>query len=238
MPQAAAQFLWAKLPEPAALSEAAAIAGKVSTFSGAELTAFIQSKLSDIEFLNSNGGRMLESLAVNGLFAALQDNSEIRAIRSAATTVTKLLDGSDLQNLLTSLQQEINARLDLKHLEDLVDQDSFDSLDSWLKARLEDFLEQRLVGAQGLAELQQLRTNLHTIFSKAEELYNKALAAVRNNYTFAFHASFQRTEINPVLLDVLFDFGVANSQASQGIRLAVAGKFDESSPGFAHRSND
>ena len=227
LPQAAAQFLWAKLPDPAAIADAVAIAQKVSTFSADELTAFIESRLGDSEFLDSNSGEMLESLAVKGLFAALQDKTEIRTIRSAAAAVTELLDGSDLQKLLTSLQKEINARLDLNHLENVVDQASFDSLDSWLRARLEDFLEQRLVGAQGLAQLQQLRTSLQTIFGKSEELYNKALAAVQSNYTFALHSSFQSTAASSALLDVRFDFGAANSQASQGIRLALAGKFDE-----------
>ena len=227
LPQTAARFLWAKLPDPAAITEVTAIARKISNLSSDDLTAFIQSKLTDVEFLNSDAGKTLESLAVSGLFAALQDNTEVKGIRSAAMAVVGLLDGSDLQKLVTNLQNEINTRLDLKHLEDVVDQTTFDSLDTWLKARLEDFLEQRLVGAQGLAELQQLRANLRTIFSKADELYNKALAAVRNNYTFAFHAAFQSTSTNSALLDARFNFGAADSQASEGLRLALAGKFDQ-----------
>jgi hypothetical protein len=227
LPHTAAGFLWSKLPDQQAIGDAAAIAKQVSALSPAELTSFIQSKLPDIPFLNTSAGKMLESLAANGLFAAIQDSEALSAVKNAATTVSGILDGSELEKLLTKLQAAIDTKLDLKQLETVVDQASFDSLDTWLKARLESFLEQDLVGAQGLAELQKLREGLHSILTKADDWYKKALAAVRHNYSFEFNATYQRTATASALLDVLFDFDAAGSQANQGLQLALGGKFDQ-----------
>jgi hypothetical protein len=121
----------------------------------------------------------------------------------------------------------VNSKLDLKNLKAVVDQSSFDSLDSWLKARLEDFLEKDLVGAQGLKDVTALRAGLQTILTKAGDFYKKALAAVRENYSFTFSGTYQATAANSALLDVVFDFGAANSQAGQGLKMALSGNFDQ-----------
>src|SRR5262249_30225629 len=114
-----------------------------------------------------------------------------------------------------------------KKLDAVVDQTTFDSLDAWLKARLEDLLEQKLVGAQGLAELNKLRAGLKAILNKKDELYAKALAALKRNYDFAFHATYQNATTTSALLDAVFDFSAPGSQASNGLKLALGGKFDQ-----------
>jgi hypothetical protein len=227
LPHAAAQFLWSKLPQQQPIADAAAIAKLMSTLSPDDLTGFIQSKLSDVVFLATDAGKMLESLAVNGLFAALQDKQALAGIMEAAANVVNILDGSELENLLTNLQAAVNTKLDLKQLENVVDQASFDSLDTWLKARLEDFLERDLVGVQGLAELQKLRSGLHAILTQADDWYNKALAALKHDYAFTFNATYQSTATTSALLDVLFDFEPAGSLAGQGLKLAIGGRFDQ-----------
>ena len=227
LPQTATQLLWAKLPDQQAITAVAAIAQQVSQMTGSNLETFIQSKLSDVSFMDTDKGKALESFSATELFSALQDTAALADIQKAATAVTSILDGGVVQELLTKLQSAINTKLDLKQLESVVNQTSFDSLDTWLKARLESFLEQKLVGSAGLAELIKLRTGLHAILTKADDLYNKALAALKKNYGFSITATYQQATTTSALLDADFDFGATGSQAAEGLRLALSGKFDQ-----------
>ncbi len=227
LPQTATQLIWSKLPDPSAISAIAGIAKKVASLTDANLTQFLQTSLADVPFLNTTEGMALESLAAKGLFAALQDKGALTDIQNAAGLVGQILDGSALQSLLTKLQDAVNTRLDLKKLETVVDQTTFDSLDTWLKARLEDFLEQKLAGAQGVAELKKLQAGLKAILEKKDELYAKALAALKRNYDFTFHATYQNTTTTSALLDAVFDFSTPGSQAGNALKLALGGKFDQ-----------
>src|SRR5262249_33432319 len=159
-------------------------------------------------------------------FAAIGDSPELADIKKAAGLVTAILDGSEVQALLSKLQDAINTKLDLKQLEAVVDQTSFDTLDTWLKARLEDFLEHNLVGPAGLAEIQKLRDGLKNVLAKADDLYAKALVALKKQYDASINATYQRTSTTSALLDATFDFGVGGSQAGTGLKLALAGRFD------------
>ena len=227
LPQAATQFIWSKLPDKNAIATIAAIAKQVSNSSDDELKTLVQSKLADVPFLNTPQGQALSSLAVDGLFSVLQNTNALADLKKFAGQVAGILDGSDLQTFLTNLQAAVNTKLDLAQLESVVDQASFDSLDTWLKARLEDFLEQKLVGAQGLAEITKLRDGLHAILSKADDLYSKAVAALQKSYTFSFNETYESTATTSALIDATFDFSSANSRAGDGLKLALSGKFDQ-----------
>jgi hypothetical protein len=227
LPQTATQLIWSKLPDGAAISSIAGIANKVAGLTGNDLVSFLGTSLSDVAFLNTPEGMALESLAVNGLFAALQNNAALADIQKSAGLVGQILDGAALQSFLTRLQGLVGTKLDLKKLETVVDQTSFDSLDTWLKARLEDFLEQKLAGSQGLSELIKLRAGLKAILDKKDELYAKALEALKRNYNLAFQAMYQSTTTSSALLDVVFDFAAPGSQAGTGLKLVVGGKFDQ-----------
>jgi hypothetical protein len=227
LPQTATQFLWSKLPDVAAVGEIKDVAQQARDLSPDGLSAFLQSKIGNIAFLNSTAGQALESFAVNGLFDAIGNTAALTKIKGAAGLVVDILDGHELQTLLTNLQAAINTKLDLKRLETIVDAASFAQLDTWLKARLEDFLEQKLVGVQGVAEIEKLRDGLHAILAKADDLYDKARAAIKKQYDFTVNATYQSTSATSPLLDVAFDFSVAGSDATAGLRLALAGKFDE-----------
>jgi hypothetical protein len=227
LPQTVTQLIWSKLPAPAEISSIAGIAKKVAGLTEDSLGELLASSLSNVSFLNTTEGKTLEALAAKGLFAALDDSGALQDIQKAAGKVGEVLDGSALQNLLTKLQDAVNTRLDLKKIESVVDQTTFDSLDTWLKARLEDFLEHRLVGAQGVAELKKLQAGLKAILDKKDELYAKALAAIKRDYEFSIHATYQKTETTSALLDVLFDFDAPGSEAGLGLKQALAGKFDQ-----------
>jgi hypothetical protein len=227
LPQTATRLLWSKLPDPAEIAKIAGLANQVSGLTEDGLTDLLKTSLASVPFLNTTEGLALQSLASKGLFAALQDTTAFTDIKKAAGVVGQILDGSDLQNFLSRLQNAVNTKLDLSKLESIIDQNSFDSLDTWLKARLEDFLEQKLVGPQGLTELQKLRAGLHAILQKKDELYAKALEALRRDYEFSIHATYQKTTTSTALLDAAFDFSAAQSQAADGLKLALAGKFDQ-----------
>jgi len=227
LPQTTMHLIWSNLPDPTAISSIAGIARKVAQFTSGDLTQFIQNSLGNASFLSTTEGKALESLAADGLFAALQDTAALAKLQKAAGHVEQILDGDALQGLLTRLQNAVNTRLDLKKLDAVVDQTTLDSLDDWLKARLESFLEQKLVGAQGVEEVKKLRTGLNAILAKKDELYAKALAALKHNYNFSFHAAYQKTTTSSALLDLMFDFSVPGSEARTALKLALAGKFDQ-----------
>jgi hypothetical protein len=227
LPQTATQLIWSRLPQARAIQAISDIAGKVAGLTEDDLTELIQRSLADIAFLNTTAGQALESLASEELFAALQNSQALTAIQDAGKRVSQILDGGEFQSFLTNLQNAVNTRLNLSKIESVVDQTSFDSLDAWLKARLESFLEQKLVGADGLAQMKKLQAGLQAILKKKDDLYAKALAAIKRSYEFSIHATYQKATTKSALLDVDFDFGLPGSQAVDGLTLALAGKFDQ-----------
>lgn len=227
LPQTATQFLWSKLPDQRQIAAVRDIAQQVSAFSEADLSQFVQSKIGNVQFFDSPEGQALESMAVDGLFSAIQNTPALMKITQTAALVTSILDSSEIQTLLTNLQNVITTKLNLNQIEAIVDQTSFDSLDTWLKARLESFLETKLVGAQGVAEIQKLRDGLRKILDKADDLYAQSLAALKKTYDFSLNATYQSTSTSSALLDVDFDFAAAGSRAGAGLKLALTGKFDQ-----------
>jgi hypothetical protein len=227
LPQETTNLIWSKLQIPAEVIEIAKIAKHVAASDSASTLALIRKALPDVEFLNSTVGKALSSFALKGLFAALHSSEAVREIQQTAKQVADLLDGSTVQGLLTKLQNEINTRLDITQIERVVDHASLDRLDSWLKARLESFLEQKIAGPAGVAAVQKLRAGLAAIIANRDELYAKALQALQRTYHFKFNAMYQSTTSSSALLDAIFDFGAAGTQAAGGLALALEGKFDE-----------
>ena len=226
LPQTATRLIWSKLPDAAEIAVIAGMAKQVAVADPESIIELVGEKLRDIEFLGTTKGKALESLAGNGLFFALQNIQEAVNMKAAAGLVAQILDAGALQSFLSNLQREVDGRLDLKQLENVVDQASFNSLDAWLKARLESFLEKKLEGPAGLGELQKLRAGLKAILDQKDELYAKALEVLKRNYEFAFHAAYQSTSTTSSLLDATFNFGTSGSQAADGLKLALSGKFD------------
>ena len=227
LPQTATQFLWSKLPDPAAIAKILALAQQASNLNETDLTDLIKKTLANVPLLNTPEGQALEALAARGLFAALQSSPARQELQKAAGQLVKILDGSELQSLLTKLHDAVEKKLDLNKLDNIVDQTTFDSMDSWLKARMESFLEEKLVGAQGVAELEKLRAGLKAILAKKDEIYAKSLAALKKEYDFRLNATYQSTSTTSALLDVTFDFGAVRSAAAMGLELALRGKFDQ-----------
>ena len=120
LPHAATRLIWSKLPEAAEVAKIAGVARQVAGFTEQELVKHLQKSLVDLPLLNTPEGKALESLAATGLFAAINGNQELKDIQKAAGLVSRILDGSTLQSLLTKLQGAIDTKLDLKKLEAIV----------------------------------------------------------------------------------------------------------------------
>ena len=226
LPQTATRLIWSLLPAQSEIGRVSSIASQVAGMTPDSLLTFIKTSLADVPFLNSTEGQALESMAVNGLFSALNNAGALKDLQSAAENVSQLLDGSALQSFLTKLQSQVNDRLDLKQIESVVDSATLDSVDAWLKARLENFLEQKLVGPAGVAAIQKLRASLAAIQSKAADLYAAAVKALSQTYDLSFNATYESTTTSTALLDAVFDFAASDSQAAQGLALALGGQFD------------
>jgi hypothetical protein len=227
LPQSATRLIWSALPDSERIAKIAGIAQQVADLTPEALETLVKNSLADVPFLGSTQGQALESMAVNGLFAALNNSGALNDIRAAARQITQLLDRGALQNLLTNLENQVNTRLNLKQIESVVDQSSLASLDAWLKARLEDFLEQKIGGSDGVAAVQKLRAGLASVLAKHQELYDKALNVLQQNYDLSFNAAYQNAATTSALLDVTFDFGAPGSQAASALSLALGGNFDE-----------
>ncbi len=191
------------------------------------LKALLAKQLGDIPFLQSPAGQFIDKLAVEGLFAALNNDGLLADLQKAARLALGVLDGSDVQNTLNALQDEIGSRLKLSQIEDAVNSADLNKLDAWFRARLEKFLEQDLAGPDGLKALQTLRDNIRKIRDAMPDLYRKALAALHRNYTFSLNAAYKKTHTSQALVDLEFDFGAPNSEAAEMLRLALQGRFDD-----------
>ena len=129
--------------------------------------------------------------------------------------------------MLTRVQAEVSKRLHLNRIEEAVASADLGKLDAWLRARLNAFLEEKLVGPAGVAKLRELRDTLRKLRETAPELYKKALAALQRDYTFSINATYTKTTTTTALVDAEFDFGAPGSAAAEALRLSLLGRFDD-----------
>jgi hypothetical protein len=227
LPKQTSALLWRHLPEKAIIGEIAGLAGQVADASEGTLSAFLANKLKSVAFLNSPAGQWLESITAKGVFFALGNSSELSKIQSVAGDVRSILDGSKVQELLTNLQTEINKRLNLAKLNELVDQASVANLDAWLTKKLTAFLGHDPKGQAALDELTTLRDQIHRLAAMRDEFYGKALAALQKTYTFSLAATYQQTTTTDALLDAEFDFAVDAADAEKCLALALDGQVSQ-----------
>ena len=225
LPQAVTKRIWSLIPDADAskLESIANLAGQISTAQESELADFITGKLKNVPFLNTDAGQWLESLASNDLFTALSSTGELSQIQKYAGLVSKILDGSEVQTLLTKLHDEISKRLDLTQLENIVDNASVDNLDQWLATKLQQF-----VGAHAPLVLQKLidiRNQIHKFAAMRQTFYAKALEALGNKYTFSLSVDYQNTATTTAVLDAIFDFSADAADARNCLGMVLAGNF-------------
>jgi hypothetical protein len=200
-------------------------AGKLANADTDAVKSFIRSHLQNVDFLRSPAGEVAQKLIAKGLFAAVTNNDLLDEVQSRARQLLEVLDGDLVEGMLKRLQKEINERLKLDQIEQAVAAADPAKLDPWLRARLEDFLEEKL-GADALARLEEIRAAIRRITELGPEFYKKALAALRRDYQFSLSADYQKASTATALIDAEFDFNVDTPEATEGLRVCLAGGFD------------
>ncbi len=202
------------------------IATEIRDFDRDRVRELIRKLLKDNPFLLSEAGQVLEKLAVDGLFEVLNNDGRLDDLQKRAGDLLRLLDGSLIEATLKRVQALISERLHLDQIERAVELADPSKLDPWLRARLERFLEDDLVGAAGVQKLIELRANLVKVRQTLPMLYDKARAALERDYTCSLTAAFSRTTTETALVDLEFDFALAGSKAAEALRVALLGQFD------------
>ena len=180
-----------------------------------DLRSAIGEQLARVEFLRTPEGRFIESMAVPGLLAVLNNNEQAKRVREAAAVARDILDGG----VLRELREYVNDHLNLERLVDISDPDK---LDPWLRAKLADLLE-KPIDAAGLNEA---RAAIHTLFEKADEIWQAALKAGTRKYNFSLAAGYQSTETRGALLDIEVDLSGGDLTATSLLRAAIDGDFE------------
>lgn len=149
--------------------------------------------IANVTFGDSPQGQWLEAIADQGLLV-LSDQLEV--VQKLASQTQELLNGGVIKNL----QDFINQHLDLNQVQTAVQQNDFNAVDSWLVARLGDFLDQQL----DLAALKQIQAAITALIQKASSIYQKGVQALNSTYSLTFAATYQQTNTSTALLDVNF----------------------------------
>jgi hypothetical protein len=205
------------------------VAGLVANGNESAFSSFLGGALKDIAFFQTPVGQFLEALSSKGVIGLL-DSAQFSGVKDVAAKTLAILDGSDLEKILTNIQNKVAAALNLQPLIDLahkVDQTTFDSLNVLLKAKLAAFLDKE-IKAFGLEDLEKVRIAIGKILARRQEFYQKAKDALNHDYKFAFAATYQSQTTKDALIDVAFDFAGGDASAlSALLRNAIDGKFDK-----------
>ncbi len=195
-------------------------AQQVAGFDTESLRTLLTARFAEVRFLATPEGQWLESAVGNRLLSLLTVQKDVQSLQVVARKTLAVLDGSKLEATLTRLHQRIGDKLGIDKIEKAADQNSFDSLDAWLKAKVSGFLGSKV----DFDKLQEVRQTIDLLLEKRQSFYDKAVAALNKSYQFSFAAAYQRNTAKSALLDVVFDFG--NGDFSKELKDAVDGKFD------------
>ena len=198
---------------------------KIANSTPETLAGELTSVLNRVDFFQTPIGKWLESAATDGIMTSLSSTPEITKLQEKAKLTLSILDGSLVETTLKNLQDYIDRHLGLNQIEHIVNDTDFNKIDQWLKARLSSFLGHEL----NFAELDKIRTAIHTLLAKREQFYQKAKEALTRKYQFEFLGKYQKTTTRTGLLNVEFDFnanGVNPVSLTDLFRKAIDGDFD------------
>jgi hypothetical protein len=161
----------------------------------------LTSLLSDVGISASPIGKILDALADNGLLNLL---NQLPQVQKAANDVLSILKGG----VIAKLQSFINDKLDLNKVFTVVDQTSFDKLDSFLVGRLSNFFDKTL----HFEDLNTIKNAINMVISKRQEIYSKAVTALNSRYGLDLAATWARTSSDTAVVDAVFDMNDGNAQ--------------------------
>jgi hypothetical protein len=113
--------------------------------------------------------------------------------------------------VIAKLQSFINDKLNLNSILTVVDQASFDQLDSFLVGRLSTFFDKTL----HFADLDTIRNAIHAVVSKRQEIYDKAVKALNSRYGAELAATWASTSSSTAVVDAIFDMTDSTSASAQ-----------------------
>jgi hypothetical protein len=204
--------------EFAALPELKAQIGQLAAQDLVTFQPEIEQLLTHVDFFKTPFGRWLESAALTSVLTAVSDTSAYGRVQQIAKQTLAVLDGSLLERTLVRLQQEVEQRVGLKTIEQIVDETTFEKADEWLKARLSAFLGSKV----DLPQVEQIRTAIHRLLALRETFFTQARAALTKEYEFQLLGTYQQATTDTALIDVVFDFDAPGASASQLTRQAAA----------------
>lgn len=229
LPNTVSSLVLKLLDEQADLTDVRKLANLIASGNQDLFNTFLASRLGDVAFFRTPAGRYLESLTAQGLVSLL-DKPAFMAAKQVAASTLAVLDGGEIESVLTKLQAGIVTALNLQPLANLagrIDQTTFDSLDSLLKAKLAAFVDKK-VQELGLEDVEKIRVALGKMIGRRQEFYQKALDALNHDYKFNFAASYQSVTARGALIDVSFDFARGDTGGLSGLlRDAIAGRLDK-----------
>jgi len=198
-----------------------ALKSQLERVATSDLTSFqpeAEALLAHVDFFKTPFGKWIESAALTSVLTAVSDRSEYARVQEIAKQTLAVLDGSRLEHTLVSLQQELDQRIGLTKIEQIVDETTFDKADEWLKARLSAFLGKKV----DLPQVLEVRSAIHNLLALREKFFQQARTALTRKYEFQLLATYQNATTDTALLDVVFDFDVADTSPDQLTRLAAA----------------
>ncbi|NIR53097.1 hypothetical protein GWO43_31090 [candidate division KSB1 bacterium] len=218
----AATTLWKLVEENVDLSDIRNIVNIITESDEQSIKRHLEDKIADVDFFKTPAGKFLLSLIpLDSLLSVLTDSQAFEKFQEVAQKASEVLDGELMEETLIKLQDNLNQRLKLDKIENVVSETDFKDLDEWLKAKLSDFLGETL----NLSKLDDIRKTIHLLFEKRQEFYDKTLKALTRQYEFKLSAAYQKTTTNQALIDVVFDFG--KGDVSKHLKQAIGGKFDK-----------
>ena len=182
------------------------------------LKALIAGALSDVAFFRTPFGKWLESVTAGTVLTAATSATSIQKIREAVAHTLTILNAKVLDELI----QYVDEKLNIKQVENVIQQAQFDHLDPWLKRKLAAFLGRQV----DLSDLEQLRETLHALIGKADEIYTAALKALTHTYRASLAVDYTRATTRTALIDVNFDFGKDSALGSL-LSAAINGNMDD-----------
>ncbi|HEY0546573.1 MAG TPA: hypothetical protein VGC91_14440 [Pyrinomonadaceae bacterium] len=231
-----ASLLWKMVEEKIDFAPISDVAGRIVHLDQSQLRSLFDELLPHADFFQTPVGRWLEAAAAGGLMNLLNDSQAFADLQKAAELTGKILDGSELQKVLTNLHKFVEDHFAsgitfLRELNHAVTDADLAHLDDWLKHRLEAFLEQKL----DIARLEEIRQAIHELSDKRNQFFDAARKALHHKYEFHFNATYARTTTDTALLDLELQFqdatqgGAAqhNQEVASFLSAAIDGNFDK-----------
>lgn len=225
--QRVAATLWNKIGNQQYVVAVRGFAQKVVDLSAsddAQLRQLLETEIEKQGFFQSPVGEWLESQAIDGLLQLIDSNQQLATLRQVSQKTLSLLSEQELVQITSKLQDSLEKRFGIDKVETKIQGALTASdptkIDAWLKDRLTAMLGKVPL----IQDLDGIKKTIDTWQSRAADFYAKALKALTKQYGASLAVTYQKTTTRTALLDVEFDFSVAD--LSQLVRQTMDGEFD------------